>query len=305
MPTGCFAIVAQTKSRNSSFARKTAVVRAIRAVSSNTQFEETLSKVWDEQVAKGIASQQLAQFAIASVIASAVRPASTVREDEHFGPRPEFVTEKENRVRKQLAENQYVGIGIKVGIKDGYPQILEPFYGGSAMARGGEGDLIVAVNGVPSKGRVFGDIIEDLRGEKGSTLTVTLRHESEKVDREYTMIRNVIPIAHGNGSQKKRRWLMGAGLPGHPDIAYLKITDIVGSTAAELAELARKTQKQNFRGVLLDLRRTQVVASRTFTTRSCWPIRCWAKRPSAISTPKTTPQKSVHKPTMFLQTCRL
>ncbi len=106
-------------------------------LTSNTQFEETLSKVWDEQVAKGIASQQLAQFAIASVIASAVRPASTVREDEHFGPMPQFVTEKENRVRKQLAENQYVGIGIKVGIKDGYPQILEPFYGGAVQMAGG------------------------------------------------------------------------------------------------------------------------------------------------------------------------
>ncbi len=112
--------------------------------------------------------------------------------------------------------------------------------------------MIVAVNGVPSKGRVFGDIIEDLRGEKGSTLTVTLRHESEKVDREYTMIRNVIPIATVMGHKRNEDGSWALELPGHPDIAYLKITDIVGSTAAELAELARKTQKQNFRGVLLD-----------------------------------------------------
>lgn len=226
-------------------------------LTTNDQFREIFARVWAQQTAKGIAPDQLQQLALTGIVASAVRPLSSVAEDNSVVLSPRFVSEKENRITKQLAENQYVGIGIKVGLKGGYPQILEPFYGGAAQKAGArDGDLIVSVNGVPSKGRAFQDIIEDLRGQRGSTLKVTLRHESEKEDREYTMVRDVIPIATVMGQKRNDDGSWALELPDHPQIAYLKITDIVGSTAAELIDLARKIEKQNFRAVILDFTET-------------------------------------------------
>jgi carboxyl-terminal processing protease len=108
---------------------------------------------------------------------------------------------------------------------------------------------------VPCDGRAFGEIIDDLRGERGSSLEVTIRRNGDAEDRVYKMVREVIPISTVSGQQRNDDGTWVLELPGHADIAYVEITDIVGSTAAELIEMARKIEKQKFRAVILDFTR--------------------------------------------------
>ena len=203
-------------------------------------FQEQLAKIWKQQRDNDVAASKLANSAMASVLRCC-------------GDGVHFVAEKDNRVNKQIAENQYVGIGIRVGQKDGYPQIHEPYYGGAAQKAGArKGDLIIAVEGVPSKGRNFREIIDHLRGEKGSAVKVTLRHEDETDEREYTMVRAVVPISSVVGHKRNDDGQWALDLPGKPEVAYLRVESIVGSTAAELAELGRKIEKANFDLAILD-----------------------------------------------------
>lgn len=171
-----------------------------------------------------------------------------------------FISGEENRVRAQLAENQYVGIGIQVALHEEYPMIAKPFYGGAAYEAGAvTGDLIIAVDDVPTLGREFGKVINDLRGLEGTELTVTVRHKdkpkSKDHERKLKMVRAVIPIDSVIGEEREESgtWkLTHSKLPKH--IAYLKINTIVGSTAAELIAASNRMVGNGFKGVVLDCR---------------------------------------------------
>ena len=63
-------------------------------------------------------------------------------------PGASFISPKAFRVQKQLRENQYVGVGIKIAYEGGYPVIKDPFIGGPAyMAGARTEDIILTIDG--------------------------------------------------------------------------------------------------------------------------------------------------------------
>ena len=170
-------------------------------------------------------------------------------------PGARFISPEESRVQKQLRENQYVGIGIQLAFREGRAIIADPFIGGPAQKAGARvGDKIMAVNGRDTKGRDLGNIVDMLRGEKGSSVTVLLQNVSDEAPREYTMIRDVVPIPTVRGVQQNQDESWEIGLPTAPKVAYLKFASIVGSTAAEFNQLARQVKREEMKGLILDFR---------------------------------------------------
>ncbi len=216
-------------------------------------FQKALQKYWDERTAATkLKPEQLQRFAVSSMLYDC-------------DPGIQYVSPKDYLVQKQLTENQYVGIGIQLSrTDDGWVKITKPFYGGAAHKAGARvGDLIVTINGESIQGRDFREVIDLLRGPKGSQLDVGLRHESEQTVRAKTMTRDVIPLPSIVGREQNQNdgtWKIA--MPSHADIAHLKFESIVGSTAAEMMEMARQVEKGNFTGVILDFRgqngRTQI-----------------------------------------------
>lgn len=165
-----------------------------------------------------------------------------------------FLSAKEMRVEKQLAENRYVGIGIQIAARRDFVEIVEPFPGGTARKAGAkQGDYIVEINGESMKGVQLPIVVDKLRGAEGTEVSVVLKNKHEKERRSYTITRAEIPIDSVTGIKRNDDDSWQFQLPGHSDIGYIKLTSIVGSTASELQKVARTVEPRNYKGMVIDL----------------------------------------------------
>ncbi len=170
-------------------------------------------------------------------------------------PGARFVSHQESRVQRQLRENQYVGIGIQVAFKDGRVVIMDPFIGGAAQKAGARiGDRIMTVDGKDTQGHGLGEVVDMLRGGKGTKTKVVLHNLEDDEPREYTMTRDVVPIPTVRGVRQNKDETWNIRLPGAPKIAYFDFSSIVGSTAAEFNQLANQAKREQMKGLILDFR---------------------------------------------------
>ncbi len=172
-------------------------------------------------------------------------------------PQGRFLSAKDHRVAKSLKENQYVGIGIRLAMRDNLPIIDLPFYGGAAKNAGARpNDIILKIDGESTEGWDLRKVVDRLRGPLGTKLMISLRNLSEDVVREYEMVRNTIPLATVLGVKRNEEdgsWDLG--LKGiDAKVAYCKFDSIVGSTAAEFSTLARQARQEGYEGIVLDFK---------------------------------------------------
>ncbi len=157
----------------------------------------------------------------------------------------------ELRVDRQLAENQYVGIGVSIGTADGLCVFHDVFPRGPARKAGiVAADRVLAVDGIDAR-KPLGEVVAMLRGAKGSQVTVRVA-QPRGAPRDLTMVRDVVPIDTVEGVRRDEHddWICET--PGLEGGLYLRVVNVSGSTAAELRQLANRAS--NGRGVVLDLR---------------------------------------------------
>lgn len=168
--------------------------------------------------------------------------------------RPQLVSKNTSRIDRQLSENRYVGIGIALSYRDDTTIVDAAFRGGPAYLGGiRPGDQIVKVNGRMMIGEPLGTTVQALRGTEGSPVSVVVAQPNQK-PRTINMVRNVVPISSVKGVAEKGQTDWDYALPDSPQTAYVEITDISGSTAAELMNAARSIEKGSFTKVILDFR---------------------------------------------------
>lgn len=171
----------------------------------------------------------------------------------------EFQSAKEAAVARQLAANQYIGIGIRLGkAKDTkFFQIAEMLWRGPAAKAGIEaGEFIVAVDGTSTWGLSLEDLVDRLRGPEGTTFNVGIARDVESKPRTITLTRSVVPrqTVVGLRELEPEKWecVVGGRIP----TAYLKVREITGGTVAELREYEADLAAKNVSFIVLDLRGT-------------------------------------------------
>lgn len=143
-------------------------------------------------------------------------------------PFPIAVTTSENaKVNKQVAENRYVGTGIRLAMQP-RPVMVQVFEDGPAWKAGAvDGDVITSIDGETTDGLKILDVIRKLRGPAGSEVEVTLRQPKSDESRTYTITRGVVPL----------RTIEKPTFDDARTIAYLKFTSIGGSAVHELRKI--------------------------------------------------------------------
>lgn len=219
----------------------------IAEINTDTEIEKWLAKHWEASGLDAFATRTTMTFPLQDMIASRLL--------QKLEPGSRYVSTKSNRVAKQLAENQYVGIGIRVRWVDGKAMIDEPFPGGAAYKAGSiPGDFILEVDGKSMDGLDLGKVIDELRGLEGSEVTVVVQNKDDTEPRTLDMVRTVIPIPSVQGVQQQDDGSWKFLSDRQTDHAYMKVSQVVGSTSAELKEAARQVIDQGVRSVILDLR---------------------------------------------------
>src|SRR5262249_16918433 len=119
--------------------------------------------------------------------------------------RPQFVPPANLKATEQIANNRYVGTGIQIRLdeQEGLAQIVVPLPGGPAPEAGGQaGDPVVARDGVEMKGKKLTEVVDKLRGERGTKVSVGVRQPNETETRTLEMVRDEVPFESAVGCRR-------------------------------------------------------------------------------------------------------
>ncbi len=138
---------------------------------------------------------------------------------------------------------KYTGIGVTAAGTDDseYIVVVAPFDGSPAEKAGIKPlDEILEVDGVPAYYKDFEAIMASIRGEKGTPVTLRVRH-SDGTEQEMTIIRDVIYM------QSVSHEMMGA-------IGYIRISAFDEQTGRDFRSALKDVTQNGAQGLILDLR---------------------------------------------------
>ncbi len=148
---------------------------------------------------------------------------------------------------QETTSGEFGGLGIEVGIEeDGFIRVVAPIDDTPASKAGLEaGDLIVKIDGHPTKGMTIMQAVEQMRGKPGTEVSLTLVREGGKPF-DVTLTRSNIKV-----KSVKSQLL-------EPNYGYLRITQFQVASGEEVAKALASMRKENggkkLEGLVLDLR---------------------------------------------------
>ncbi|MCB1691717.1 MAG: S41 family peptidase [Pseudomonadales bacterium] len=145
---------------------------------------------------------------------------------------------------QETTTGNYGGLGLEVGMEDGFVRVITPMDDTPAAKSGLEpGDLIIELDDKPVKGMSLNEAIDAMRGEPGSKIRLTVVREGDSQPREFTLTREVIKVA----SVRQRLLEDGYG--------YIRIAQFQAGTGQEVEDaLGKLTAEGKLSGLILDLR---------------------------------------------------
>ena len=197
-----------------------------------------------EQIRQGyveeVSDTELLENAIAGLV-TGLDPHSTYLKAEDYGDLQENAT------------GEYGGLGMEVGADNGMIRVISPIDDTPAAKAGIEaGDLIVEMNDSPVRGIGLQKAIDKLRGEKGTSIKLTIYREGEEGPLIFNIIRDVIQIS----AVRSRLLERGYG--------YVRIAQFQASSGDDFIEEVEKLKAsslseedpkaQGLKGLVIDLR---------------------------------------------------
>ena len=180
-----------------------------------------------------VADDELLEYAIRGML-SGLDPHSTYLDDEEY---------------KQLQEGttgQFGGLGIEVGMEDGFVKVISPIDDTPAQKAGLQaGDLIIRLDDKSVKGMTLNDAVKVMRGKPGTPIDLTVIREGVDKPLEFTIVRAVIKVA-----SVKSRLL-------EPGFIYVRLSHFQSRTAEDMFNAISKLKKEaggSLKGMVLDLR---------------------------------------------------
>ena len=139
---------------------------------------------------------------------------------------------------------EFNGLGLEVGMEDGYITIISPIDGSPAAAANLQsGDVILKLDNAPVQGMSLNEAIEIMRGPKGSEIELTIGRSGESQPFTVTLVRDTIKVASVRG-----RWL-------EPGYGYIRIAQFQQGTGEDVSkQLNKLLDKGKLKGLVLDLR---------------------------------------------------
>jgi carboxyl-terminal processing protease len=145
---------------------------------------------------------------------------------------------------QETTTGNYGGLGLEVGIEDGFVKVISPMDDTPADKAGLEsGDLIMQLDDIPVKGMSLSEAIESMRGEPGSDIKITVLRSGKSVPDDLTITREVIKVA----SVRQRTLEDGYG--------YLRIAQFQSGTGPEVEKAINSLRDDGqLSGLVIDLR---------------------------------------------------
>jgi carboxyl-terminal processing protease len=161
-------------------------------------------------------------------------------------PHSAYLDQEAFRELQVGTQGEFGGLGIEVGMEDGFVKVVAPI-DDTPAARAGlkSGDLIVKLDDTSVKGMTLTEAVKRMRGRPNSQITLTVVRKGEAKPIVVTLTRAVIKI------QSVKSKLL------EPGYAYFRVSQFQEQTGENLARAVERQFKENpgaMKGIVLDLR---------------------------------------------------
>ncbi|CAH1042647.1 S41 family peptidase [Halomonas sp. TD01] len=159
-------------------------------------------------------------------------------------PHSAYLDEEEYQSLRESTQGEFGGIGIEVGTENGQLMVITPIDDTPASRAGLlSRDVIVAIDGTPTDSLSLQEAVNQMRGEPGSQLRISVLRAGEESPREFTLTREVIR------SESVKHEVLETGY------GYLRISQFQSRTPEQARRsLERMAREQPLEGLILDLR---------------------------------------------------
>lgn len=195
-------------------------------------FTEVFAKVKNDYV-ETIDDRQLIENAIRGML-------------EGLDPHSAYLDQGEYKDLQEGTTGEFGGLGIEVGMEDGFVKVISPIDDTPASRAGIlAGDLIIRLGDKSVKGMSLNDAVTLMRGKPGSPIVLTVVREGEEKPLSIEIIRDVITVKSVKGRMLE------------PGYGYVRISNFQSHTAEDLRRQLvqlKQDEKNGLKGLILDLR---------------------------------------------------
>ncbi|MDQ2076560.1 S41 family peptidase [Marinimicrobium sp. ABcell2] len=195
----------------------------------------TFTRVYDHirsGYVEEVSDSQLLEYAIRGMIAE-------------LDPHSAYLDERSFEDLQVHTSGEFGGIGIEVGMEDGFVKVISPIDDTPAHKAGIQaGDLIIRLDDQPVKGMSLSEAVEKMRGPKDSKLDLTIIRQGVEQPMEITLVRDVIRV------RSVRTQILG------DEYAYVRIAQFQVGTGPDMVRALKKMKEEHsgLKGIILDLR---------------------------------------------------
>jgi carboxyl-terminal processing protease len=160
-------------------------------------------------------------------------------------PHSVYLNQTDYEELQESATGEYGGLGLQVGSERGMIKVISPIDDSPAAKAGIEaGDFIVEVDGTPVRGMAVQKAIDKLRGEKGTSIQLTLFREGQEGPLDVTVVRDTIQV-----SSVRSRII-------EPGYGYVRVSQFQVSSGDDFKDalISLKEKEPALKGLIIDLR---------------------------------------------------
>ena len=160
-------------------------------------------------------------------------------------PHSAYLDKKAFKELRESTQGKFVGLGIEVGMEDGYVKVIAPIEDSPAYKAGLKpGDLITRLDSTPVKGMTLDDAVKRMRGEPNTKITLTVARKDEDKPLLITITRQEIRV------QSVKSKIV------EPGYGWVRVSQFQEPTVEDMAKKisALYAQDPNMKGLILDLR---------------------------------------------------
>ncbi len=143
-------------------------------------------------------------------------------------------------------KGEFEGVGIVITKSKGLLKIISPIEGTPAFRAGVQpGDIITRIDGESTEDIELWEAVKKMRGEKGTSVEITIFRKGESEELDLTLVRDVIPMTSVKSILLK------------PDYGYVWVTNFQANTTKELIKALDDLEADNngeLKGLILDMR---------------------------------------------------
>ncbi|MCU7936685.1 MAG: S41 family peptidase [Candidatus Thiodiazotropha sp. (ex Dulcina madagascariensis)] len=161
-------------------------------------------------------------------------------------PHSNYLDSKDYKDLQVGTKGEFGGLGIEVGMEDGFVKVISPIDDTPAQHAGVQsGDLIVRLDDTPVKGLNLSEAVALMRGKPGTSIELTIIRKGEEKPIKLTVTRDIIRVASVKSRLLDQRF------------AYLRISQFQANTTNDMLKSLTRLQGEadgELQGMVLDLR---------------------------------------------------